>query len=220
MTEQLAAVRIVPAAAQYSVIWLHGLGADGHDFEPIVDELDFPQKEQTRFIFPHAPALAVSANNGYVMPAWYDIAGIGMDYPEDEAGIRLSEQRIRALLAAEAEVGIDWGNMVLAGFSQGGAIALQTALRCPHALAGVLALSTYLPLHQKLSDERHAANNTTPIMMMHGDSDPVVPLAFAHLSQQKLSELGYKVEWQTYSMDHAVCPPQIEDISRWFARTF
>jgi len=214
--ELLPAVRIEPKGAEYSVIWLHGLGADGHDFKPIVSDLNFRNKAKTRFIFPHAPAQSVTINNGYVMPAWYDIHGIGEEYEQDEAGVRLSEQRIKALIDYEASQGIAFDKMLIAGFSQGGAIALHTALRFAEKLAGILALSTYLPLHESIAKERSETNRSIPIMMMHGEYDPVVPIRLAEMSKQHLFEQDYSVQWQTYPMEHSVCPPQIDNISQWF----
>lgn len=215
----LPAVRVGPAKARYSIIWMHGLGADGHDFEPIVPDLNFKQKPQTRFIFPHAPSLPVSWNNGYVMPAWYDIVAIGKDAPQDEVGIRKSQKAINALIENEITQGVPAKHIILAGFSQGGAIALHTALRYPHKLAGILALSTYLPLVDKLAGEASAENKNIPIFMAHGDYDPVVPIELAEMSRQKLMTLDYKVLWRTYPMEHGVLPDEINDISVWFEQT-
>jgi phospholipase/carboxylesterase len=211
----LTAVRVGPAQARYSIIWLHGLGADGHDFEPIVPDLQFKHKDQTRFVFPHAPSQAVTLNNGYVMPAWYDLTGISLDARQDEAGIRHTEKRIQDLIAHEIAQGVPADHLILAGFSQGGAIALHTGLRYPQKLAGILALSTYLPLHDKLAKEASAANRHTPIFMAHGSYDPVVPMALAELSREQLIKLDYKVDWRTYPMEHGVLPDEIDDISRW-----
>ncbi len=203
---------------EYSVIWLHGLGADGHDFEPIAAELNFPNKSKTRFIFPHAPNKPVSINAGHVMPAWYDILEISEYAEEDEQGIRETEKKIVALLEHEIASGVPAKNIILAGFSQGGAMALQTALRFSQSLAGILALSTYLPLSGRLAAERSTENQDIPIMMMHGDYDPIVPIKLAKISKQALFELGWSVQWKTYPMEHSVCPDQIDDISRWFAK--
>ena len=215
----LPAVRVGPEKASYSIIWMHGLGADGHDFEPIVPDLNFKQKSKTRFIFPHAPSQPVTWNNGYVMPAWYDIIAIGKDVPEDEAGIRKAQKAITILIENEIAQGVDAKHIILAGFSQGGAIALHTALRYPDKLAGILALSTYLPLADKLAGEASAANKNIPIFMAHGDYDPVVPIALAEMSRQKLITLDYKVLWRTYPMEHGVLPDEIDDISVWFEQT-
>jgi phospholipase/carboxylesterase len=211
----LPAVRVGPAQARYSIIWLYGLGADGHDFEPIVPDLHFKHKDQTRFVFPHAPSQAVTLNNGYVMPAWYDLFGLTADAREDEAGIRRAERRIQDLLAHEIAQGVPAEHIILAGFSQGGAIALHTGLRYPQKLAGILALSTYLPIHDKLAKEASAANQRTPIFMAHGSYDPVVSMALAELSREQLIKLDYKVDWRTYPMEHGVLPDEIDDISRW-----
>ena len=191
-----------------SVIWLHGLGADGHDFEPIVPELELDQP--VRFVFPHAPVRPVTINQGMRMRAWYDILQFGPG-PEDETGVRASQQLVEEMIAAEKARGI--GKIVLAGFSQGGAIVLQTALRHSERLAGVLALSTYLPLHRTLETERSAANREVPIFMAHGQYDDVIPLQRAEQSKQLLERLGYKVQWRTYPMPHSVCPEEIADIS-------
>jgi phospholipase/carboxylesterase len=214
----LPSVTIGPQDADYSVIWLHGLGADGHDFEPIVDELGFSKKASTRFIFPHAPSRPVTINNGYVMPAWYDIAAIDGRAPEDEEGIRASQQRVIDLIRNENAMGVESSHIVLAGFSQGGAVALQTALRYESPLAGLLALSTYLPLGASLHEEARVENKHIPIMMVHGEFDPVVPIQLAQQAKQRLFEAGYSVEWKTYPMEHSVCPQEIDDINRWFEK--
>jgi phospholipase/carboxylesterase len=193
---------------QASVIWLHGLGADGHDFEPIVPELELDRP--VRFVFPHAPVRPVTINQGMRMRAWYDILQFGPG-PEDEAGVRASQKLVETMIAAEKARGI--GSIVLAGFSQGGAIVLQSALRHPERLAGVLALSTYLPLHRTLEAERNPANHEVPIFMAHGQYDDIIPLKRAEQSRQLLEKLGYKVEWHSYPMPHSVCPEEISDIS-------
>jgi phospholipase/carboxylesterase len=199
-----------------SIIWLHGLGADGRDFEPIVPELGLPEALQARFIFPHAPVRAVTLNQGMRMRAWYDIFRLGGG-PEDEAGIRASQQLVETLIAAENRRGIPSRRIVLAGFSQGGAIALQTALRHSAALAGVLALSTYLPLHATLDKERTEPNRQVPLFMAHGLYDDVIPLARAEQSRKALADLGYAVQWHTYPMAHSVHPQEIGDIARFLA---
>lgn len=219
MSEKLLdAVVVGPDDASYSVIWMHGLGADGYDFEPIVPELQFKNKSKTRFIFPHAPARPVTINNGYVMPAWFDIHAIDEKAPQDEAGIRDTAKKITALISREHQRGVSSEHIVLAGFSQGGAIALHTALRYPHRLAGILALSTFLPLYDKVASEVSSANKDIPIYMAHGNYDPVVPLRLAKLSQKQLHELGYHVDWHEYPMEHSVIPPEIDDISTWFGK--
>ena len=193
-----------------AVIWLHGLGADGHDFEPIVPELELEQA--VRFVFPHAPMRPVTINNGMRMRAWYDIFQFGGG-PEDEAGIRASQKIVETLIGAEKG-----RNIVLAGFSQGGAIVLQAALRHAEALAGVLALSTYLPLAAKVQAEASSANRTIPIFMAHGQYDEIIPLDRAEASRDALQRLGYAVEWHAYPMPHSVCAPEIADISRFLNR--
>jgi phospholipase/carboxylesterase len=202
-------------APNAAVIWLHGLGADGHDFEPIVPELPLPPGLRARFVFPHAPVQAVTINFGHVMPAWYDVYGDGR---EDAEGIRASQQRIEALIAGERERGVAPRRIVLAGFSQGGAIALQTGLRHPERLAGILALSTYLPLAETVAAEASPANRDVPIFMAHGTEDPVIPLRRAAISRDALRKLGYQVEWHEYPMPHAVCPEEIADVGAWLGR--
>jgi len=204
-----------PTAA---VIWLHGLGADGNDFAPIVPELDLPPAP-IRFVFPHAPAMPVTINGGYVMPAWYDILGTDINRREDEAGVRASQKAVEELIAREAERGIAPSRIVLAGFSQGGAIALQTALRRSQPLAGVMALSTYVPLAATLAAERSAASNGVPIFMAHGTYDPIIPLATAQRSRDLLQGLGYAVEWYEYPMEHSVCPEEIAAIGAFLKKT-
>ena len=202
-----------------AVIWLHGLGADGHDFEPVVPELRLPAALQVRFVFPHAPERPVTLNRGMRMRAWYDIFQLGGG-PEDEAGIRESEGLLKDLVSSQTEAGIKPERIVIAGFSQGGAIALQTALRYPRRLAGVLALSTYLPLNQKLAGEKSAANASLPIFMAHGLHDDIIPLVRAEQSRKVLAELGYAVQWRTYPMPHSVCAEEIADISRFLQEVF
>jgi phospholipase/carboxylesterase len=199
---------------QAAVIWLHGLGADGHDFEPIVPELGLARP--VRFVFPHAPVRAVTINNGMRMRAWYDILQFGGG-AEDEAGIRESQRLIENLVEVERTKGIQAGKIVLAGFSQGGAIALQTALRHAEPLAGVLALSTYLPLAAKLQ-EAGAANRATPIFMAHGSFDDIIPLRRAEQSRDLLKQAGYPVEWRVYPMPHSVSAEEIRDIAQFLGR--
>lgn len=212
----LDAVTVGAENAQYSVIWLHGLGADGHDFEPLVPELHFKHKSHTRFIFPHAPVRPVTLNMGYAMPSWFDIFAIDAKARQDEAGIRDAAASISALIERERQRGVSSEHIVLAGFSQGGALALYLGTRYPHPLGGILALSTYLPLDESLSNEASEENSAIPIFMAHGDFDPVVPLSLAQLSRERLEQAGYRIQWQTYAMGHSVIPAEIEDISRWY----
>ena len=198
-----------------AVIWLHGLGADGSDFTPLVDELDLNGCPPIRFIFPHAPAIPVTLNGGYVMPAWYDIRGTALVRDEDRDGIEASASAIEALITNEVQRGIGPGAIVLAGFSQGCAMALHTGLRHPAPLAAIIALSGYLPLAHTLAAQRSAANQTTPIFMAHGSDDSVVPLARALASKQALSELGYRVQWHSYDMGHSVHPQEVTDIAQF-----
>lgn len=201
-----------------SVIWLHGLGADGHDFVPIVPELRLPSDLAVRFVFPHAPHRPVTINRGSVMRAWYDIAETEFGRREDEAGIRESEQTMRALIQRETERGIASERIVLAGFSQGGAVVLHTGLRLPQRLAGILALSTYLPLADTLKAEAHPANADVPIFMAHGTDDPIIPLALGESSAGLLTRRGANLEWRTYEMEHSVCLDEIQDIAGWLTR--
>ena len=204
-------------APRAAVLWLHGLGADGHDFEPIVPELGLPDAVPVRFVFPHAPVRPVTLNQGMRMRAWYDIFRLGGG-PEDEPGIRASEASLRQLIEKEKGRGIAAGKIVIAGFSQGGAIALQTALRYPERLAGVLALSTYLPLAPRLAEERAGKNQDLPVFMAHGTYDDVIPLQRADDSRRALEKLGYPVEWHAYPMPHSVCPQEIADIAAFLLR--
>ena len=203
------------AAPQLSVLWLHGLGADGHDFEPIVPELGL--RIPVRCVFPHAPVRPVTINGGMAMRAWYDILGFDRRAKEDVAGIRASAAAVTELIDREIERGIPSDRIVLAGFSQGGAIALQTALREPRPLAGILALSTYLPLAATLASERSAANAGIPIFLAHGTGDTVLPLELADNSRRALGALGYAVDWHAYAMPHSVCMEEISAIGAWLA---
>jgi phospholipase/carboxylesterase len=201
-----------------SVIWLHGLGADGNDFVPIVRELDLTGCPAIRFVFPHADAIPVTVNGGYVMRAWYDILGADIAKREDETGLRKSQIAIEALIANEVARGIPANRIILAGFSQGCAMTLQTGLRHPEKLAGLLCLSGYVPLHEVIAAERHPANQHTPIFLVHGRSDPIIPIQRAEQSRDLLASLGYPVEWHEYMMQHSVCAEEIDDISAWLKR--
>ncbi len=214
MSSQLETVEVVTGQApDFSVIWLHGLGADGHDFEPIVPALTL--SVPMRFIFPHAPERAVTINQGMTMRAWYDILSLDRFSVEDEAGIRASEALVTELIEAELARGIRARRIILAGFSQGGAIALHTGLRYPQTLAGIMALSAYLPLRGSIESERTAANAETSIFMAHGSDDPVIPEGLAADSSSVLESHGYAVEWHSYPMAHQVCAEEVNDISRW-----
>lgn len=202
--------------ATATVIWLHGLGADGSDFVPVVGELKLPASLPVRFIFPHARPRPVTINNGYAMRAWYDIKQLGGgSRVEDDAGIRESAQLITDYIKQQNAEGIPTSRIVIAGFSQGGAIALHTGLRCSQRLAGILALSTYLPLQNSVAAEATPANRDVPIMMCHGTYDQVVPAAMGVASRDVLQRLGYKIEWHTYPMEHSVDLKEIVDISTW-----
>ena len=198
-----------------SVIWMHGLGADGYDFPPIVESLALPPVP-IRFVFPHAPTRPVTINGGYVMRAWYDIAGQEFGGREDEEGLRESQQLVEQLIAREEERGTPATRIVLAGFSQGGAISLQTGLRHHKRLAGILVLSAYLPIMHTLGDEASEANRQVPIFMAHGTLDPTVPIEYARRSSNLLSEMGYPIDWYEYSMPHSVSPEEVDDIGAWF----
>lgn len=201
-----------------SVIWLHGLGADGHDFEPIVPELGLPESLSLRFVFPHAPVRPVTLNNGMAMRAWYDIISLDRSGPVDETGINDSSTILESLLEREVERGIELGQIVVAGFSQGGAIAINTVLRSTKKFAGLLALSTWLPL--PAATDKHGADTSLPVFMAHGRFDPMIPMQFGRLSADKLVEAGFDVEWHDYPMAHAVCPDEIVDIRQWLLSVY
>ena len=209
-------VVLAPAAtAAASVIWLHGLGADGHDFVPIVPELRLPENLTVRFVFPHAPLRPVTINNGMRMRAWYDIKALSAVGPEDEAGIRDSAAILDRYVQREREAGIAAKRIVVAGFSQGGAIALHAGLRYPERLAGILALSTYLPLRASFAAEAAPANRDLPILMCHGRFDPMLPMQLGLASRDFLRSAGHAVEWKEYPMQHQVCLEEIQDIAHW-----
>jgi phospholipase/carboxylesterase len=220
-------ITITPdAKVNASVIWLHGLGDSGYGFANIVGELTLPETLAARFIFPHAPERPVTINNGFVMRAWYDIFNpgpglrrddAGADRQEDEAGIRDSERSVQSLIAHEVSEGVPPSRIVLAGFSQGGAIVLQTGLRYSERLAGIMALSTYLPLAKSVANEVSPANRDIPILMCHGTNDAMIAEARARASRDALTALGYQIDWRVYPMEHAVHPQEIADISAWLA---
>lgn len=215
LTETEDAVILSPAArpADAAVIWLHGLGADGHDFLPLVPELGLPADAAIRFVFPHATVRPVTINNGYSMRAWYDITSLTADGRDDEPGIRESAQRVLAYIARERIAGVAADRILLAGFSQGGAMALYAGLRHDETLGGILALSTYLPLTARLPAEASAANRRVPILMCHGTRDPVVTHAFGASSRDVLLGQGYAVDWREYPMEHSVCAAEIADVA-------
>ena len=203
---------------QVSVIWLHGLGADGHDFEPIVPELVQRSERAMRFVFPHAPIRPVTLNGGYAMRAWYDIIALDRRAEEDVNGIRASQELVTAWIRRENASGIPSERIVLAGFSQGGAMALYSGTRYPERLAGIIGLSCYQPLAKRLDAERLAANQATPIFLAHGMQDPVVIPALGEAACRQLQAAGYAVEWHAYSMPHSVCPQEVTDIATWLRR--
>ena len=201
-----------------AVIWLHGLGADGHDFQPIVPELVRPGERAWRFIFPHAPVRPVTINGGMSMRAWYDLKGLDRRAAEDVAGFRDTDVLVRQLIAREGERGIPTNRLVIAGFSQGGAVSLYTVPRFPEKLAGVMALSCYLPQESRLGAERATVNDATPIFMAHGQGDTVLPMTLGVQSRDFLRAQGYSVEWHEYPMPHAVCAAEIADIRKFLFR--
>ena len=203
-----------------AVVWLHGLGADGHDFEPLVPWLKWPGAPSIRYVFPHAPVRPVTVNGGMAMRAWYDIRGIDIDRDQDEEGIAQSVLQANALVRREVDRGIDPGRIVLAGFSQGGAIAIQCALRYPQRLAGLIALSTYLLRSDALDEERHEANHGLAVFHGHGTADPIVPLHLGEQAVDTLEKLGYRVESRHYPMQHAVCPEEIQHLASWLQQRF
>ena len=203
-----------------TVIWMHGLGADCWDFVSIVKELGLPDDLPLRFLFPQAPSRPITINNGQVMPGWYDISMAELHRKPDEAGVRQSQAFIEQLIARENERGIPADKIIIAGFSQGGAIALQTGLRYREALGGIMALSTYLTLEDSFAVEATIANANIPILMAHGTQDPLIPLSLAMSSRAKLEARGYKVEWREYPMPHSVCMEEVADISVWIQARF
>jgi len=218
MSETLPAIEIeTKQKPSHAVIWLHGLGADGNDFVPVVKEMKLPRLG-IRFVFPHAPMRPVTINGGFVMRAWYDIAYQELAFKEDERGLRESQKLIEELIVRENTRGIPSSRIVLAGFSQGGVLALQTGLRQSKALAGLMALSSYLPMSPMIEVERNAASNSVPIFMGHGITDNIVPLALGKMSRDTLIKLGYEVDWHQYTMPHSVCAEELADIGVWLKR--
>lgn len=219
MTELLESIELQTSPRPVaSIIWLHGLGADGYDFVPVVKELENLGAPPVRYVFPHAPTMPVTINGGHVMRAWYDILGADLVRREDEAGVRGSQTRIEQLIAREVERGTPVSRIALAGFSQGGAITLQAGLRHPEPLAALIALSTYLPLAQHFTAEASAASRTVPIFMAHGKSDPVIPIARAFASRDTLMAAGYSVEWHEYPMPHSVSAEEIRALADFLKR--
>ncbi|MBI2216327.1 MAG: alpha/beta hydrolase fold domain-containing protein [Candidatus Rokubacteria bacterium] len=216
MSDLLETLEIETAAApRAAVIWMHGLGADGHDFEPIVPELAIPESLAIRFVFPHAPTRPVTINNGWVMRAWYDVLPVAGERREDEAGVRASQDAIEALIAREKSRGVPASRIVLAGFSQGGAMALHTGFRHGDRLAGIMGLSCFLPLADRVTDEATAANRDVPIFLAHGTHDDVIPIARGRRSRDVLLGFGYRIDWREYPMPHSVSPAEISDVAAW-----
>lgn len=216
MAMVLEAVTIEPShKADAVVIWLHGLGADGYDFVEAIPSLGLGKDHTIRFIFPHAPNLPVTLNNKFVMPAWYDIVAIDLNAPQDEKGIRTSEEALKKLIDNDIKRGIAPSRIILVGFSQGGALAIHTALRFEQPLAGVGLLSSYLPLHALVKQERHTQNAHIPIFIAHGTMDDIVPYAMGQRSYDYLKALDYEPIWHSYAMAHAVCDLELKDIGKW-----
>ena len=216
MTELLETIDVETAPnPEVAIIWMHGLGADGNDFVPLVRELDLSGLPAIRFVFPHADTMPVTINGGYVMRAWYDVFDRDLVRRDDEDGLRASQLQVEALIAREKARGIPASRIILAGFSQGCAMTLQTGLRHPDTLAGLMCLSGYLPLMDKLAAERTEASLATPIFMVHGRQDGVIPVARAEQSRDKLTSMGYQVEWHEYMMQHSLCSEEVEHISAW-----
>jgi len=203
------------ASPRASIVLMHGLGADCHDFEPLAEQLDLRAAGPVRYVFPNAPQIPVTINGGFVMPAWYDIRAADLANREDEGGLRASQAEIERLIAHEIARGVPASRIVLAGFSQGAAMALMTGLRHPERLAGIVGMSGYLPLADKTAAERHAANQSTPIWLAHGRQDDVVPIGRATASRDVLAALGYSVSWSDYAMGHSVCPEELVALNRW-----
>jgi len=218
MPSYLTCVEIEPSTpATASVLWLHGLGADGHDFEPIVPELRLPRDAGVRFVFPNAPVIPVTINGGMVMPAWYDILAMDVGREVDERQLLQSAAAVSALVGREIERGIDSRRIVIAGFSQGGAVAYQLALSDPRPLAGLLVLSAYFPTARTI--RLHPANRELPILVCHGSLDPVVPEELGHQAHQTLLAMGYAAGYRTYPIGHNVSAEEIDDVSRWLRAT-
>ena len=207
-----------------TVIWLHGLGADGHDFEPIVPELNLAAHADIRFVFPHAPVRPVTINGGVPMRAWYDVISLDKSGPQDEAGIRDSAASLLQLIERERERGVDASRIVLAGFSQGGAIATHTAMRVPQRLAGLMALSTWMPLASTIGEEvvdnSESQPRELPVLMVHGTFDPLLPLAAGQHAREIMQDAGFKVQWHEYPMAHAVCAEEISEIRKWLVNIY
>ena len=216
MNKLLDAIVVTPPASHTaSVIWLHGLGADGHDFEALIPALDLGSDHGIKFIFPNAPMRPIAINNGMVMRGWYDVRDMDLTLEEDLAGIEDSVAIIERFIDQEVAANIGSERIILAGFSQGGAIALYGGLRHAQPLAGIMALSTYLPLPDQLATQAHPANANTPIFMAHGQADPVIPMFQGQRTSDLLNDQGYPVEWHSYPMQHAVCPEEVRDIRTW-----
>ena len=220
-TDNLDCIVINPKTkAQKCIIWLHGLGADGHDFAPIVPELRLPESLNVRFVFPHAPIMPVTINAGYEMRAWFDIHGISAQAKIDEAGIKKSEELLRSYIATQEADGISSDNIILAGFSQGAVVALITGLCFEKPLAGIMALSGFLPLAEKILQHASPINSRIPIFMAHGTEDTIVPYAFGKASYVALSTAGYSINWHSYPMPHSVCAEEIADIREWIIKAY
>lgn len=223
MTENqaLTCIEINPeSSASRTIIWLHGLGADGSDFVPVISELNLPKTLGIRFVFPHAPIIPVTINNGFQMRAWYDISGFTIEGIVDEVGIKRSILQVENLIEEEKKQGIPPNNIILAGFSQGAVIALSAGIRSANQLAGIIALSGYYPLTQDAFNNLSDANRNIPIFMAHGTQDPIVPYALGKASYVALKQKGYPISWHSYDMPHSVCAQEVKDISNWLLKTY
>ncbi|OGT30002.1 MAG: hypothetical protein A3E87_09715 [Gammaproteobacteria bacterium RIFCSPHIGHO2_12_FULL_35_23] len=218
MKTKLNAIEINADNPQASIIWLHGLGASGDDFVSIVPLLSLANKDQIRFIFPHAPKRPITLNYGYVMPGWFDIYSLDFNGPQDTAGILEAYQNVSELITKEINLGIPSHNIIVAGFSQGGALALYTALHYPQKLAGVIGLSTFLPLSQDLAKKMSAANRKLPVFLGHGSKDGLVSIQLGEITNQLLTDYGYPVDWHAYPIEHTVGQAEIKDISAWLQK--
>jgi phospholipase/carboxylesterase len=220
MSELLECVELGPEKAEWSVIWLHGLGADGHDFEPLVPELRLPDGMAVRFVFPHAPMRPVTLNGGMPMRAWFDLSALNVDAPFDRDGFEQARTDVMRLIARENERGVPTEKIILAGFSMGGAVALATGVMLEQTLAGIIGLSTFLFPPEKTGLQSAAANRTTPVFMAHGEYDPVVPLAFGEATRDQLLVMGHSIDWHVYGMPHAVCAEEIAELRIWLLARF
>ena len=206
--------------AKHAVIWLHGLGASSNDFPPVVPELGLDPNRPIKFVFPQAPNRPITINGGMVMPGWYDIKGASIEEKQDAIGMAESQATLEAIIQEQLDQGIPSENIIIAGFSQGGAVVYHTGVRSQHKLAGMLTMSTYLPFSDDVDKQRSPINQSTPIFASHGSLDPMIPISFGKTSAEKLISLGYQVKWKSYPMEHNVVMEQIKDIGEWINSLF